>query len=247
SEADKRRLEALKKAFKDAQSYTPPIAGDGKKPDLALLALQPYVRGQAPVIFNVDKEAEIRAAVALAEEFKLKYILSGLAEGYKVAPFLKEKNAPCLVGDVLAQPEDQAAPYDVNYGNPAALYRAGVRFAIVSGETSNARNLPYHAAMAAAYGLPVESALEAITLMPARILGIDRDYGTLEVGKVGNLFLATGSPLDARTQVKAIFIKGEPVDMENRHDALYRKYLKRLEPGASAPIKAARDSAARAR
>jgi imidazolonepropionase-like amidohydrolase len=233
SEAQKRRLEALKKLLKEAKEYAPPANGSGRKPDLALEAMQPYVRGELPVILNADGEAEIRAAVALAEEFGLKYVLSGLGEGYKVAAFLKEKDAACLVGGVLAQPGSASDPYDVGYTNPLALHKAGVRFALVSGDTANARNLPYHAAMAVAYGLPAETALETITLMPARILGIDRDYGSLEVGKVGNLFLATGDPLDARTQVKAVLINGRPIDMENRHDSLYRKFLQRLEPAGN--------------
>jgi imidazolonepropionase-like amidohydrolase len=244
-DAQKRRLDAVQKLLKDAQSYVAPGAGSGKAGSLALEALQPYVKGERPVILNADTEAEIRGAVALAEEFKLKYILSGLGEGYKVAAFLKEKDASCLVGGVLAQPDDASAPYDVAYTNPAVLHRAGVRFALVSGETANARNLPYHAAMAAAYGLAADAALAAITLMPARILGIDQDYGSLEPGKVGNLFLATGDPMDPRTQVRALFIRGEPVDLANRHDALYRKFLKRLEraPDAGSPA-SARDPAA---
>jgi imidazolonepropionase-like amidohydrolase len=224
-----RRLDALKKMLKDAREYASPSAASGKKPDLALEALQPYVTGRQPVIIAADSEEQIRGAVALAEEFKLKYILSGVREGYRVAGFLKEKDAPCLVGSVLAQPGGTTEAYDALYSNAAALHRAGVRFAITSGDTYNARHLPYHAAMAMAYGLPADEAIRAVTLYPARILGIDRDYGSLEAGKVANFFLATGDPLDIRTQVRAVFIKGELVDMDNRHDGLYRKFLRRIE------------------
>jgi imidazolonepropionase-like amidohydrolase len=228
-DASKRRLEALRKMLKDAQGYTSPARDSGKRPDLALEALQPYLKGELPVILNVDREADIKAAVGLAEEFKLKYILSGLDEGYKVAEFLKGKEVPCLVGPILDQPAGTGDAYDALYANPAALHKAGVRFGIVSGETANARNLPYHAAMAAAYGLPADAALRAITLAPAQILGIDRDYGSLEVGKAGNLFLATGDPMDARTVVKSVFIRGVPVDMDNRHDPLYHRFEQRLK------------------
>jgi imidazolonepropionase-like amidohydrolase len=224
-----RRLEQLKQMLRDAQSYTPPPTGSGKRPDLALEALQPYVKGEAPVIIGADTETEIRGAIGLGEEFKLKYVLSGVREGYRVAALLKEKNVACLLGSVLSQPGGTSEAYDVLYTNPAALHKAGVRFAITSGDTANARHLPHHAAMAMAYGLPAQEALKAITLYPAQLLGIDRDYGSLESGKVANFFLATGDPLDVRTQVRAIFIKGQPVEMNNRHDDLYRKFLRRLE------------------
>lgn len=220
------QLDALKKMLKDAAAYRPTAA---EKADLRLEALQPYVRGELPVIFEANSEAEIRGAVALAEEFKLKYLLSGVDEAQKVVSLLKEKKVRCLVGPILAQPNRAADAYDLLYSTPAILYRAGVRVAIISGETANARNLPYHAAMAAAYGLPAEEALRAITLTPAEFLGVEKDLGSLEVGKLGNLFLADGDPMDARTQIKVLFINGEPVDLDNRHDRLYRKFLERIE------------------
>ncbi|HTE18279.1 MAG TPA: amidohydrolase family protein [Armatimonadota bacterium] len=228
-EEQNKKLDALRKLLKDAQAYMPPDPQSGTPGDLRLAALQPYVKGELLVILDADSEGEIRGAVALAEEFRLKFILSGVAEGYRVAELLKGKGVSCFVGPVTAQPEKTGVAYDALYTNPAALHRAGVRFAIISGETANARNLPYQAAMAMAYGLAPAEALRAITLRPAELLGIDRDYGSLEVGKVANLFLATGDPLDARTVVKAVYIQGEPVDMSNRHDALYQKFLRRLD------------------
>lgn len=224
------RLEALKKLFGEAKAYMPKPTS-GTPADLRLAALQPYAKGEQPVIFEVNREAEIKAAIRLGEELKLRTILSGVLEGHKVADLLKQKRMPCLVGSIVSQPGGTGGAYDELFSLPAALHRAGVKFALVSGETANARNLPYHAAMALAYGLPADAALRAITLSPAEILGVGKDYGSLEVGKVANLFLATGDPLDVRTQVKAVFIQGRPVDMENRHDALYRKFLQRLETG----------------
>jgi imidazolonepropionase-like amidohydrolase len=216
------RLGELKQMFREARERRP---GSG---DLVLEALRPYARGELPVIITADRAEQIRQAIELAEELGLKYLLSGVREGYKVAALLKERDVACLVGPILDQPVGTTEPYDVLYTNPQALYQAGVRFAIMSGETANARNLPYHAAMAAAHGLPADVALRAITLAPAELLGIGADYGSLSPGKVANLFLADGDPFDHRTQVKALFIHGRPVSLDNRHDSLYRRFLPRV-------------------
>jgi imidazolonepropionase-like amidohydrolase len=92
--------------------------------------------------------------------------------------------------------------------------------------------LPYHAATAVAYGLPHDVGLAAITLAPAQILGVAHRVGSLEAGKDATLFVADGDPLETPTQVTAAWIQGRRVDLNNRHERLYRKYeekYKRLE------------------
>jgi imidazolonepropionase-like amidohydrolase len=106
-----------------------------------------------------------------------------------------------------------------------------VRFAIAGGISAgyNVRNLPYCAATAAAYGLPADEALKAITLYPAQILGVADRVGSLEVGKEATLFITDGDPLETSTQVIAAYIAGKPVDLEDRHKRLYDKYRVRTE------------------
>ncbi|MFN3653008.1 MAG: amidohydrolase family protein [Armatimonadota bacterium] len=223
------QLSALKTLLKTAGEYQGPKPGEPV--DLKLTALQPYVKGELPVLFEVNRKEEIEGALALTEEYRLRSILSGVLEADQVTKLLKEKQAKCLVGSILSQPSGTREAYDQLFALPAALHEAGIPFALVSGDTANARNLPYHAAMAISYGLPADAALRAVTLAPAEILGVEKDYGSLAVGKVGNLFLATGDPFDPRTQVKHLFIQGRPVDLDNRHEALYRKFLQRLSEG----------------
>jgi len=103
-----------------------------------------------------------------------------------------------------------------------------VRFCIRSAGASNTRNLPYEAAMAASYGLPVEEALKAVTLYPARILGVDKELGSIEVGKRANLVLTNGDILQASTQVVGVFIDGRPLQPTSKHTRLYERYRERL-------------------
>jgi imidazolonepropionase-like amidohydrolase len=102
-----------------------------------------------------------------------------------------------------------------------------VRFAIVSDDSEDVRNLPYQAAMAAAYGLPEAAALRAITLSPAEIFGVADGIGSIAPGREANLVLATGDILDTRTHVTHVFIGGTAQSLETRHTRLYDRYKER--------------------
>jgi imidazolonepropionase-like amidohydrolase len=104
------------------------------------------------------------------------------------------------------------------------LHEAGVRFAFSTGGSSNARHVPYHAALAVGYGLPKEVAMQALTIWPAQMFGADDQIGSIEAGKVATLFITSGDPLDIRSQVSDVFIKGRRVPMDDRHTRLYEKY-----------------------
>jgi imidazolonepropionase-like amidohydrolase len=196
------------------------------KPDLPLAALAPAARGTLPVLFRADSEDDIRGAVAFAGEQGLKLILSGALEAWRCAELLRQEGVPVLL-KVDRLPRKDSDPYDAAYANAAALHAAGVRFAIVSDDASNARNLPYEAAMAHAFGLPAEAALRAITLSPAEILGVADRVGSLEPGKDASLFLATGDILDHRTQVTHVFIDGVAQSLDTRHTRLYQQFKDR--------------------
>ena len=99
------------------------------------------------------------------------------------------------------------------------------------------RNLPYHAAIAAGFGLPEAEALKAITLSPAEILGVSDRVGSLQTGKDATLIITTGTPLETTTQVEAAFVQGKPVQLNDRHKRLWRKYQQKYEQlkAAAAP------------
>ena len=121
--------------------------------------------------------------------------------------------------------EDDAS--DLLFTNAKTLLDAGIPFAIQSSDSHNTRNLPYHAGSCAAFGLPKDEALKAVTIYPARIWGVADRLGSLEVGKNASLIVTDGDPLEFRTNVKRVFIGGEDVPMDSRHTLLYEKFRRR--------------------
>jgi imidazolonepropionase-like amidohydrolase len=195
--------------------------------DLKLEALVPVTRGELPVLVFAERAREIRSAVEFCDKQKLKMILAGGAEAYKVKDLLRSKNIPVVLGPTLTLPLEEDDPYDRLLTQPAELASAGVRFAFGSFDNSFARRLGQQAANAVAYGLPYDEALKAVTLYPAQIFDLADQLGSLEAGKVANLIVTTGDPLELTTDVKFLFIKGQQTSLNNRHQALYEKYLNR--------------------
>jgi len=223
------KLRELRDFFESARRYQKAKAAGAAdlKPDLKLEAMAPVLDGRMPVIVTASHEKVIKDAIAFAEREKIKIVLADASEAWKVAAELKAKNIPVILGRTMSLPEYEDDPYDKPYTQPAELYKAGVKFAIASFTTSAARNLPYEAAMAVAFGLPHEDGLKAVTLAPAEILGIAGEYGSIEKGKYADLIVTDGDPLETRTQVKQLFIKGKSIDLMNKHRRLYEQYLKR--------------------
>ena len=198
--------------------------------DLKLEALAPVVRGELPLLVFADRSREIRAAVEFCDKHRLRMILAGGSEAYKVKDLLRSKGVPVILRPVLTLPLDEDDPYDRLLSQPAELAAAGVKFAFASFDNSFARRLGQNAANAVAYGLPYEEALKAVTLYPAHIFGLDEQIGTLEQGKLANVMVTNGDPLELTTDVKYLFVRGNLTSLDNRHLRLYEKYAKRPKP-----------------
>jgi imidazolonepropionase-like amidohydrolase len=195
--------------------------------DVKLEALAPVVRGQLPVLVFADRARDIKNAVEYCDKQKLKMILAGGEEAYKVKDLLRSKGVPVILRPTLSLPSEEDDPYDRLLSQPAELAAAGIRFAFGSFDNSFARRLGQQAANAVAYGLPYDEALKAVTVYPAEIFGVADQVGTLETGKVANVIVTNGDPLEITTEVKYLFIKGQRTSLENRHQRLYEKYLNR--------------------
>jgi len=195
--------------------------------DLKLEALVPVVRGELPVLVFAQRARDIRSAVEFCDKQKLKMILAGGAEAYKVKELLRSKNVPVVLQPTLTLPLDEDDPYDRSLTEPAELAEARVKIAFGSFDNSFARRLGQQAANAVAYGLPYEEALKAVTLYPAQIFGLADQIGTLESGKIANVIVTNGDPLELTTDVRYLFIKGQLTPTDNKHKALYEKYLNR--------------------
>jgi hypothetical protein len=186
----------------------------------SLEALQSYAKGQLPVVLTANAANDIERAIQLAESLHVKYILSGVQEGYLITALLKQKNVPLLVS--LRFPEkDRDADPDADEpvrvlkqraeapANAAALHKAGLKFAFHSGQMANPKDFLRNAAKAVQAGLPRDAALRALTLNAAEIFGVAEQLGSIEKGKIANLVVATGDLFAEKTQLKYVFIDGQ--------------------------------------
>jgi imidazolonepropionase-like amidohydrolase len=229
-----KQIDKLRDTFRDAQAYARAAAARTSHPDvkrfdrdLILEALVPVVEGREPVVMHANLERDIRAAIKFADEFKLKVILADAEDVAKVIPELKSHNIPVILGPILSLPPREDDPYDLVYSNAKTLFDAGIPFAIQSLDAHNARNLPYQAAACAAFGLPKDAALRAVTIAPAQIFGMADRIGSLETGKLANIIVTDGDPLEIVTHVKRLFIGGEDISLDTNQTLLYEKFKAR--------------------
>ncbi len=236
------RIRQLRDTFAVARAYGKELAaatagrgtGGTVKPvesNVRLEAMQPVLRGEMPVFIHANEAKQIAAAVGWATAEKLKLVVVGGQDAWQLAGLLKERDIPVIVGAVNTLPLRRGDAFDAPYANAGKLAAAGVRFCITGDgtqfEAAHERNLPYHAAQAAAHGLPPEEALKSVTLYPAQLLGVADRLGSLEAGKDANVIVTTGDPLEITTQVEAAWIAGRPVDLANKQTRLYEKYRRK--------------------
>jgi imidazolonepropionase-like amidohydrolase len=233
----------LRQAFIDAQDYAAkwtdyekkkaePAGGSDKKGppsapkrDLKLEALLPYLKGEKPVVLAAEESNDVETAVRLAQEFHLKFVLNRVSHSQAVLDEIAALKVPVIVGPIYEEPKPEER-YDAVYRLPAELHKRGVKIAFASYDSHNARNLPYAAGYAVAFGLPLEEALRAITLSPAEIWGVADRLGSLDAGKSANVVVANGDPLDVKTDVKRVFIGGQEIPMKSRQTELRDEYMK---------------------
>ena len=229
------QLERLRELFAEARSYAdqrdqatqadPRLASY----DPALEALIPYARREKPVILSANSAAAILVAIDLAAELDVRAILRGGQEAWRVADEIADAGLAVLLSPLTRSPSDPYDPYDSVYASPLRLHEAGVLFGFQSNSGSGSRQLPFHAGMAVAFGLPRDVALRSVTLSTAEILGVDDQVGSLDVGKRADIIITDGDPLQAMSNVRYMFIDGQPVDVDdNKHTRLYRQYQQRL-------------------
>jgi len=237
SETASRQVRAMRDLFADARSYAEvkaKVAAGGTVPNAprvnqAMESLLPAIRGEMPVIFDVSSIDQIRGVLALADSFKLKVILRGPRDAWRVADTLAARGIPVIVGPTTQAPGPED-PYDALYAQPGVLAKAGVKIAFQTSSAADVRSLPYNAALSTAYGLDMDEAIKALTINPAQIFGVADKYGSLEAGKVANVMVTTGNALDVRSNVKYLFIRGQAVPLTDRHTKLYEQYRARPKP-----------------
>ncbi len=190
-------------------------------------AMLPVLEGIKPLIISAARERAIQEAVEWAAKQRLKIVLTGVERPGKMIEELAKRKIPVILGSPYGARMEEDDPYDDAYTAPARLHQAGVEFAYASFGVQFARNLPFQAGQAVAFGLPYDVALKSLTMIPAKIWGIADKYGSIEVGKMADLIVTDGDPLEPRSSVKMMFIHGKAVDLESKHTKLYKKYMDR--------------------
>ncbi len=234
------RLRSMEEFFEQAKAYAKARAaaaqGNAVAPEKipAWDAMQPFVRGELPIVIHADEVRQIRAAVSWATTNQFKVILAGGRDAWMLADLLATNRIPVIYESVFVPPARDTESYDVHFHAPEILHAAGVEIALSFGPSGFAatslRNLPYAAAQAVAFGLPEAEALKALMLHPAELAGVADRLGSIEIGKVATLFVCDGNLLDLRSNVKRLWIAGKEVSLEDRHTRLYEKYRNRPKP-----------------
>jgi len=229
-----RQIVELKDLFKKAKYYQKRKEAAKKNSQLALPEfneilenLLPVINGDLPVMISVHAEQDILDVIKFVKDENLEAIFFGVTYGWKIPEEIKESGIPVVIASLYGQPAKWEDGYDAIYRNPSVLSKAGVKIAFSSQSASLAKDLPYHAAKAAAFGLDKQEALKAVTIYPAEIFGMGDKMGSLEKGKIANVVLADGDILELGTTVTHVFIDGIEMDMSSLYTELRDKFKKR--------------------
>jgi imidazolonepropionase-like amidohydrolase len=201
---------------------------------LDLEALVPVVEGRVPLLVRAERASDLRAVLALAREECLDLVLAGAAEGWRVAAEIAAAGVPVIL-DPLVNLPGSFETLGATLENAARLHAAGVAVTFMSGEAHNARNVRQAAGNAAAYGLPREAALAALTSVPARVWGLGDRYGTLEPGREADLVVWDGDPLEVTAFADTVFIRGVEMPSQTRQGRLRDRYRDLPAPGGLPP------------
>lgn len=219
-------IAAIEKLFEEAKAYS-----EIAKPEVANIrfdAMKGLFNGTKKLFVNADGAKEIVQAVAFGKKMGVQVVIVGGGESYLVTETLKDNNVPVILKETQRLPEKDEDDVYLPYKLPKILQDAGVLYGLTGIGFWRQRNLPFEAGEAVGYGLTKEQALSMITLNNAKILGIDKTTGTLEVGKDANLFISKGDALDMISiDVDNAFIQGRNINLDNLHKQLYRKFAEK--------------------
>lgn len=221
------KIEAVKTFLRQAKVYSAEANGNV---NLKLEAAKPLFTKAEKLFVHCNTVKQMLLALDFKKEFGIDVVIVGGVESFQIADILKQNNVPVILLQLHMLPTSDDDDIDQTFKTPAMLQKAGVLFAITdeNGETTG-RNLIYNAGTAAAYGLDKEEALKAITLNPAKILGIDGKTGSIEVGKDANLLVVDGDLLDMRSSViRQAFIQGREIELRSHQTELRDRYEKKM-------------------
>lgn len=221
-----KQIEEINSFFADSRAY---LTDSSKEINLVFESMRGLFNGTQTLFIHADENKQIIDAIEFAKENGVKkMVIVGGFEAYKSAELLKKNNIGVLLSRVHEMPKSDDQDVDLPYKMAKLLTDKGILVGLENSggmERMQTRNLPFLAGTCAAYGLSKEQALQLITLNTAKLLGIDNQCGSLEVGKDATLFISEGDALDMRTNnLTNAFIQGRMINLDNHQSQLYKIY-----------------------
>jgi imidazolonepropionase-like amidohydrolase len=197
-------------------------------------SLRGIFEGKATLYVHASDVKQIQEALRFKKDMGISnMVIVGGYDAHLCADLLKESNVSVMISRVHSLPRYDEDDVYLTYRLPAMLYEKGVNFCFENSgdmERMGARNIPFHAGTAVAYGLPYEQAVKALTLSAAQILGVSDRCGSIESGKDATIFISSGDALDMRTnQVVHAWIEGRKIDLSSKHTVLYQKWKSKYD------------------
>lgn len=195
------------KAYSDAKIKAEKEGKEPPKPDFRLESLVPVVRGEMKCRIHAHRNDDIVTAIRIAQEYNLDFIIEHCTEGFMIADYLAKENITAVIGPLDMAPAKMEI-WNTTYENPAILEKAGVNFCLTQDTSSQTNKLPVNVGIAIAHGLSHEYALKAITLNPAKVMGLEDRIGSLDVGKDADIAIFNGDPFCNYTFCETTIIDG---------------------------------------
>ena len=219
-------MKTLNQLLERARVYARQPAA-ARQVDWTLEPFVPILERRQAFYVSANTEQGMRDAIAWAQKQNVRIVLQTGADAQKLAGLLKQNDVPVILSSVLSLPPREDEFHAYPYQTPGVLAKAGVPFAFSSGGFQFSRNLPFQAGRAVGWGLSRDDAIKALTLDAARILGVDHQVGSVEAGKIANLVVVNGDPLEIRSQIRHVIIAGRDVPLDNPQVELFKKYMAR--------------------
>ncbi len=220
-------VRAIYELFENGRSYSATVrAGvDTSRRDIRYEAMRVVFEDSVSVMIEATTRRQIEAVLDFQREFNVRVILVNAVDVSFVIPQIQRAGISVILPRVHSLPRHEEDGYDSPFVLAKTLTDAGILFAFSDGGSWQQRNLPFQAGTARAFGLSEDDAVKGLTIGPAKIFGIDKNYGSLEVGKSATLFVSKGDALDSKSNnVVHAFIDGREIDLDNRHKRLAKKY-----------------------
>lgn len=223
-EQAKEALSKIETLFEAAKSFNQIM----EQPNLKLQSLKLVLDKHRKLFIRANSAKSIISALDFCRKYDIKPVIVGAADSKFVLSWLKQYSSGVVLGATHSLPRYAHSPVFDAYELPKVLAEAEIPFAITIDGFWQQRNLAFQAGTATAFGLNPLMALQAITLQPAKLAGVDKLTGSIEVGKHADLVLCTGDLLDMQSSVvMQAFIKGRAIDLTNAQKELYRIFAEK--------------------